>query len=368
VIQQQNLGSEDEPTGYEAEPPLAPSDIPLSQPGALFLLGARILSTVLYSRDSANLPEIPLFPTHAAITKVFIGCEDRGGMASIGTESEVIVDTAVGLGLWALRSSTKGVQRTYIGDVGDDDDQFTQYLQVMSDVRNDCSFHPTNTTKALSLLSAHTQSPTLRYQAHILTSSVLRAHPSDLVRLAFIRDTLEHCPFENLKASAVGWFKDETIAASPAPRSGQLSDNEDPETDEAKSETSIFSTPVALDTLTPFLFLDLQATLAAPPLLDAWNTFKAGFSFYLASLNLYYFLLAATYLPESLDFSTVRTKHDIDRVYLNSLKLALKRFSEGLEEIQAAEGGEGAAVEADLRILEGTLDRIAVALKKDKTS
>ncbi|KAI9765716.1 MAG: hypothetical protein M1840_007149 [Geoglossum simile] len=354
VIQQKDLRSEDEPTGYEAEPPLAPSDIPLSQPGALFLLCARILSTVLYSRDSVHLPEIPLFPTHAAITKTFIGRDDRGGMASIGTESDVIVDTAVGLGLWVLRNSARGVQsgekKPYIGDVGDDDDQFTQYLQ------------------ALSLLSAHTQSPTLRYHAHILTSSVLRAHPSDLVRLAFIRDTLEHCPFENLKASAVGWFKDETIAASSAPQSSQPPDNKDSEKDETDRETSIFSTPVALDTLTPFLFPDLQAVLAAPPLLDAWNTFKAGFSFYLASLNLYYFLLAATYLPESLGFSTVRTKHNIDRVYLDSLKQALERFGQGLEEIEAAEGGEGIAVEADLRILEGALERIAMALNKDRAS
>jgi hypothetical protein len=134
VAQQQNLSSEDEPTGYEAEPPLAPSDIPLSQPGALFLLGARILSTVLYSRDSAPLPEIPLFPTHAAITKAFIGCDDQGGISSIGTESEVIVDTAIGLGLWALRDSTRGVQdsrtKPHIGDVDDGDGQFTQYLQV----------------------------------------------------------------------------------------------------------------------------------------------------------------------------------------------------------------------------------------------
>ena len=104
-------------------------------------------------------------------------------------------------------------------------------------------------------------------------------------------------------------------------------------------------------------------------MLDAWNTFKAGFSFYLASLSLYYFLLAATYLPESLGFSTVRTKHDIDRVYLHSLKQALKRFNGGLKEIEAAEGGEGGgAVEADLQILEGALERAEMELKKDETS
>ena len=185
-----------------------------------------------------------------------------------------------------------------------------------------------------------------------------------MVRLAFIRDTLEHCPFENLKASAVGWFKDETIVANCTPQSAQPPNIKDLRTDKAKKETSIFSTPVALDTLTPFLFPDLQSALATPPLLDAWNAFKAGFSFYLASLNLYYFLLVATYLPESLDISTVRSKHDVDRIYLKPLKQALKRFSESLGEIEAAEGGECGAVEAHLRILGDALERVAGAAKR----
>jgi hypothetical protein len=134
VIQQQNPSSEHEPTGHEAAPPLTSSDIPLSQPGALFLLGAIIFSTVLYSRDTTKLPDITLFPAHAAIRRAFIGCDDRGGMAGIGSESEVIVDTVVGLGLWAIHTSVKGTpdggMKHQIGDVGDGDDHFTQYLQV----------------------------------------------------------------------------------------------------------------------------------------------------------------------------------------------------------------------------------------------
>ncbi|KAH0535974.1 hypothetical protein FGG08_007131 [Glutinoglossum americanum] len=347
VIQEQDPTPGDELTGDEAAPPSAPSDIPLSRPGALFLLGARIFSTVLYSRDSTLLQEIPLYPTHASITKAFIGCDGRGGMASIGMESEVIVDTIVGLGLWACHTSIKASQdsgtRHQIRDVDDEDDQFTQYLQ------------------ALSLLSAHTQSPTLRYHAHILTSSVLHAHSSDLARLAFIKDTLEYCPFENLKASAVSWFKDETIAANSVSSPTQLSDNSDP--DEVRKEVSIFSTPVALDTLIPFLFPDLQSALASPPLPDAWNTFKTGFGFYLAGLNLYYFLLAATYLSQPLDIPTLRVKHDIKRVYIRPLEQALVRFEEDIEEIEAAEDGGGEAARADLRILGGALDRVERAFE-----
>jgi hypothetical protein len=140
VIQQQNPNSEDEPTGYEAAPPLAPSDIPLSQPGALFLLGARIFSAVLYSRDSTPSPEIQLLPTHATVTKTFIGCDDHGGMTSIGSEPEAIVDTIVGLGLWAFHTSVKDAQdggtKHQIGDADDGDDQFTQYLQVRFHTRS----------------------------------------------------------------------------------------------------------------------------------------------------------------------------------------------------------------------------------------
>ncbi|KAH0559249.1 hypothetical protein GP486_004236 [Trichoglossum hirsutum] len=345
VIQQQNPNSEDESTGYEVAPPLAPSDIPLSQPGALFLLGARVFSTVLYSHDSTPSLEIQLFPAHAAVTKTFIGCDDRGGMTSIGSESVVMVDTVVGLGLWAFHTSIKDAQDGgtihQIGDMGGGDDQFTQYLQ------------------ALSLLSAHTQSPTLRYHAHLLTTSVLHAHSSDLVRLAFIRDTLEHCPFENLKASAVGWFKDETIAANSTLPLARPPDNSD--TDEDKKETSIFSTPVALDTLIPFLFPDPQPMLAAP-LLDAWNTFKSGFSFHLAGLNLYYFLLAAAHLSQPLDISSLRAKHDVDRVYLHPLKQVLVRFGERTEELEAGEADGGESVRADLRILGDALDKVTRAL------
>ncbi|OBT53227.1 hypothetical protein VE04_05836 [Pseudogymnoascus sp. 24MN13] len=67
--------------------------------------------------------------------------------------------------------------------------------------------------QSLSLVSANCPEPTLRHAAHILTSNILHAHPTDRLRLNFISDTLEHCPFEPLRASAVGWLKEELVRA-----------------------------------------------------------------------------------------------------------------------------------------------------------
>lgn len=311
----------------EDEPPSSADDIPLSKTGALFLFVARKVSEILYGSQSPT-PGISIFPEHAAIVRNFISMDMAG---RIGLEPEPLIDTILSLGLLAVANDDVGQPAS--------DDEFARYLQ------------------ATSLLSANTLSPTLRYLAHYLTSTVLRSHPSDLVRLSFIRDTLEHCPYENLKASAVSWLKGETLEANAPPGSAAP-----PAAPEGGAHTSIFATPMALAAVAPALFPELSIDLLDAPLADAWMLFKTNFAFYLAALNLYYLLLAAKHLHKPLDVPGLHEGGDLGGSYLYPLRRAAGRFREGLEqggELAEAEGAEGVrAGLGDLMILEDALDRV----------
>ncbi|KAJ9638797.1 YAP1-binding protein 1 [Coniosporium tulheliwenetii] len=312
-----------EPHGLPSEeddPPASAQDIPLSKHGALFMFTAREVSEVLHgARPTA--PPINIFPQHATVLQNYIDIADP---ATIGTQEEAIVDTIIALGLLALSKNNIGEPAS--------DEEFTLYLQ------------------STSLLSANSPSPTLRYHAHYLTASVLRSHPSDTVRLSFIRDTLEHCPYENLKACAVGWLKGEIIEANPptplsASKSaaGPSSDPHAPSsTDQKDADPSIFTTPFALSTVAPHLFPDLTHDLAAPSLAESYTNFKTSLSFYLATLNFYYLLLCAKHLHGPLDVPGMHQENDIGGSYLWPLRQAVGRFREGL-----MEGGELAEEEGE---------------------
>ena len=172
-----------------------------------------------------------------------------------------------------------------------------------------------NVLQRLSLLSANMPSPVLRYHAHLLTSNVLHLNPSENSRLAFIRDTLEHCPFENLKASAIGWLKDEILAAEKAEQS-----NKEPDV-----EHSIFATPAALTTLAPFIFPSPEKLMEGQSILDSYSTFQAYEPFYLAVLNLLYLLLSSGTLSTRLQMAEIAKQNELPR-FLDSLLQAAKRF------------------------------------------
>lgn len=330
------LDSNPEPTGHPAvedDPPMEPKDIPLSKTGSLFLLAARKAAEELYDQ-SRSAPNIPIFPSHATIVKNFVGGTSR---ATIGLEPEPLIDAILFLGLVAIESNDIGEPQS--------DEDFAEYLQ--------------NT----SLLSANSPSPSLRFDAHYLTSTILRSHPTDIVRLSFIRDTLEHCPYSNLKTSAVGWLKGETLEANSPPDSTYSppasSDGETP---------SIFATPVALSTLSPSLFPDLTGRFATPSLSEAYLQFREELGFYLAALNFYYLLLIAEHLHEPLDVKGLHETSDIGGSYLGPLRSTSAKFKEGLAtagELHSLVDGEERAVEArmELEILDDVIMRVEEGLK-----
>jgi hypothetical protein len=291
----------------EDEPPASPDEIPLSKTGSLFLLAALKAAETFYDRPIIT-PPISIFPQHAMFVKNFLGADTK---AALGLEPDALVDTILFLGLLALQANA-------IGEPAADED-FNEYLQN------------------ISLLSSNSSSPGLRYQAHYLCTTVLRSHPHDLVRLSFIRDTLEHCPYENLKTSAVSWIKGETIEAN-LPGAPPLTDSDD--------SPCIFATPVALSTLSPFLFPDLTERLTAPSIHDSYMQFMADLSFYLAALNFYYLLLKAKHLHSPLDIRGLSQQSDIGGSYLTPLNQAAARYKDGLKE-----GGELFEGEVDTRAI-----------------
>lgn len=365
----------------EDDPPASAADIPLSKTGALFLLTARAVSGVLFDRPlPLYMLNQAIFPMHAVVLANFIGSEP---VASIGTEPVGLLDTILSLGLLAVSNDNVGVPES--------DEQFLKYLQI------------------LSLISANCPNPMLRYHAHYLTSTILRSHPHDLVRLQFVRDTLEHCPYDNLKVSAVSWLKGETIEAnhealgikqllaqSPAEsktappesstttedaKSTSASSKPTPTTTEpteTEEHTSIFATPIALHTLAPSLFpslslspivvsidasSDTPASSSAAPakLLDSWPPFAATIPLHLAVLNFYYFLLRAPKaLHEALDVAGLHEEADVGGSYLGPLHqicAAVKTALEGAAN-QELDEGEREVMQMDIMLLEDALGRV----------
>ncbi|TVY43996.1 hypothetical protein LSUB1_G001765 [Lachnellula subtilissima] len=238
---------DDDEENEEANYPTSPADIPLSKAGSLFLITCYIFASILFESKSPP-PKLSIFPDHAKLVKQFIGTD---GPANIGNEDSGVIDAILAIGLWLEHNNN------FVSGPLEDED-FLQHLQ------------------SLSLLSANTPSSTLRYAAHVLTSTILHAHPVDRLRLTFITDTLEHCPYENLKASAVSWLKEEIITAY-----------------ERKSN-NIFGSKVALSAAQPYLFPD-ASELGSATAEELVHILGQSFSFHMAVVNFVFLISGENY-------------------------------------------------------------------------
>lgn len=306
-----------EPEGNDSayDLPSTASDVPLSYTGSLHLLSAMAAASALFDVPTP-LPKMRIFPEYTAILGNFIAEPESGG---IGSEPETLLDSILFLGSFILSSQE--------ATLPPNDETFTAILQ------------------RLSLLSANTPSPTLRYHAHLLTSELLHSHPSDHVRLAFIKDTLEHCPYENLKASAVGWLKDEILTADAHPH------------DHTNDSASIFATPTALTTLAPLLFPDLHST--DQPHEQGYHSFRAHQPFYLAVLNLYYLLLSSQSLFPRLEIARLTENYNIRNGFLQGLSDMSKAFRGEIK-------NEDEESLAELGLLDMTLEMVQHGVMKAK--
>lgn len=305
--------TESHPSEYDPEDnyPSSPEEIPLSQAGSLFLITSFIFSSVLF--ESKNPQEsIAIFPDHAKLVAHFVG---TGGPTLIGGEESGIIDAILAIGIW-LENTNKFVS----GPLEDED--FLQHLQ------------------SLSLLSANTPSPSLRYAAHVLTSSILHAHPVDRLRLTFITDTLEHCPYESLKASAVSWLKEEIITAH-----------------ERKSN-NVFASTVALAAAQPYLF-PATSNLAEAKDEELIQELAQSFPFHMAVVNFLYFIggkLYAHVVPSGM-------MAIVEEIYLGPLWSAEEKAVSALGSggLDMALGKDVADVKVELQLLG---ERIAMSSRQ----
>ena len=291
---------ESHPVEFDAEEnyPSSPGEIPLSQAGSLFLVTALIFSSVLFGAKLSP-PALTIFPDHAKLVKHFIG---TGGPGLTGSEDLAVIDAILAIGLW-LEQTNKFVSGPL------EDEEFLEYLQ------------------SVSLLSANTPTPTIRYSAHVLTSSVLHAHPTDRLRLSFISDTLEECPYEGLKASAVSWLKQEIITAQ-----------------DRKSE-NIFASTVALGAAQPYLFPDTSALIDASDD-ELIQVLQQTFPFHMAVINFLYFVSGKQYshvVPSGMTAV-------VEEIYLGPLRSAQEKYMALVSEVKgkSISGGDDALVEFEL--------------------
>lgn len=322
-----------ESAGDEDEPPTSADDIPLSRLGSLLLYSARQVSAILYDRSlSSSKVNFDVFPHHQELLKHGLASPSQG-TGQLGTEPDALIDSVLALGLACLEQNQIGEPR--------DDEQFNEYLQVVA------------------LLSSNCPNPNLRGHAHYLTTTVLRSQPDDKARLSFIRDTLEHCPFENLKVAAVGWIKGETIEANPM----TVSSSHEGHSHSSQTNDSVFAAPLALDSLAPFLFPSLQADLITAPIQESWMTFQTNISFYLSSLNFLFLLLHAGHIRESLAIANLWKDADLAGSFLQPLRDANTRFQAAMKAGQELEGEESESTIAELALLEETIKRVTAAVR-----
>ncbi len=307
----------------DVDPPGSTSEVPLNQEGSLFLLCAKIAASSIFDVPN-SLPPMRIFPEYAAILSNFLS---ESSPSHIGSGDETLVDAILFLGFFILNHTSKIVPP-------EDANVFTGLLLQ------------------LSILSAESPSPTLRYHAHVLTSSILRSHPLESVRLGFIRDTLEHCSYENLKGSAVGWLMHELLDVG---RIDSKTTSSDPSA--ALASDSIFRSPSTVSSLVPLLFPNPRAL---PSTSSVEADFLAHYSFYLASLNLYYLLLSSPSLFSPLEIGNLTKEFDLRRNFLEPLR-ELGR-SIGPKDLESESWGEGRMFAV---LLEGNIQKVELALRKE---
>lgn len=293
----------------------------LHHSGSLYILSAMIAASILLEVPT-SLPSFQIFPDYAAIISNFIG---ENSMSEIGSENETVVDAVLFIGFFTLSQNSEI-------SPAEDSEAFTVILQ------------------RLSILSAECPSPSLRYHAHVLTSSILHSHPLDTVRLAFIHDTLEHCPYENLKGSAIGWLKDEILAADSKAKS-------------SPSFKSGFLLPSTVSNLAPVVFPNPRKLFADGTECEQLFVY---FSFYLAALNLYYLLLSSASLYLQLEIKPLTQQHDLRGTFLQPLRDMGRKIDRVVA--KQSDGGEGMAEAGtkmtEMELLETTIEMVEEALKK----
>lgn len=305
IIPEPSENNDEEHEHHDVSAPSTADEVPLSKIGSLFLLAEKLSSQNFYEFTAG------IFPEHQNISRNYL-------ILGPGQSQPPVVDAVLYLGALILH---EGVG---LNEIPLQIEEFLIYLQTFA------------------AISATASSPQIRFLANVHVTTCLKKHPDEAVRLAYIKDTLEHCPFESLKERVVVFLKDEIIAAtSPSPASSAPS-----------TPSSIFGSSLALQELSSVLFPDIAELLSGSDQQN-WSALKNAYPTFMATANLYYFLLRS---PATHGRVGVCGKKHVDRVeekFLAPLRKAVDSF----------QGVEEAEMGFEMEILKEVLERIGEVKK-----
>ena len=291
----------------EIPAPKAADDVPLSKHGALFLLTHRL------STDPDTI-HLQIYPDHSAIAETFM-------IYGPGQSQPPVIDSILFLGLYSLYTLQS------LGDIPEKTETFFIYLQIFS------------------VISTNASSASHRYLANSHVARCLRTHPSEAVRLAYFRDTLEHCPFESVKGAVVGMLKDEIIhATTPVLRDGASVPS---------TPNSIFGTSLCLSEIFNELFPDLEALLGDDEG-KAWEKFRELYPRFAATINLYLLLVLNHDLTARLGVADKSFVEKVETRFLAPVRQRLGKFVE-------REMAEGDGHMFNAQLVEMTMQRVEEA-------
>ena len=204
-------------------------------------------------------------------------------------------------------------------------------------------------------LSAADPNPNHRYSAHVQAARVLHALPAAALRLELTHNMLFDASLPNLKATAVGWLKDEILAASDTEAIASVRSE-----GEREDSRKFFLSPSLLDRLRPDLFPEIPTDYVIEHESDVLAVFLSAVTLHLTVLNLYYMLITSPHLREALDIVRFHERKGIKERYMQKLKTAASTAEKMLDEMGDVEIHD----KMELTLLNDTVDMVEHALEK----
>ena len=299
---------------------VATTDYQPSKAGVLYYVAAK--AAAYLSNDRGSNVAISLFDDHNRIIESLVKIE------KIGTEPASLIDAILILG-WAALSTHGGFTEPENNEV------FYQYLQ------------------RLSLLSAQTPFSSLRYHSHVLSSRILHAHGSSEVRFNYIVDTLEHCSYDNLRVSAVGWLKDEILTAFDVSNGSQMDMEEFRVHNSYKNEINFFTLPSSLTSISSHLFVG--------PSTRNKEELTTALPYWLAVVNFCYLIYSSLIIYKGLDVARLMARIDVERTFLRDLRDIVESSSDPKNDLSGITRDQS---QAELWALEDGLKRVYDAISR----
>jgi hypothetical protein len=163
--------------------------------------------------------------------------------------------------------------------------------------------------------------------------------------LALVSSTLRDCLYPNLKASAIGWLKDEILAAERTVQAGQSTE-----------EISVFATPYCLTWLAPYLFVSADTRIEGLGHAQGYEIFEGDQGYYSAVLNLIYLLISSPALSSRLQIAKLIQERGVHSWFMNPILSHAASFSTSIRDGELAnddiEENDAALASMDLLVMQ----------------